>query len=200
MCPRPVKNPDQDQQTRDRIIDLAYSAFAKNGYSKTSLQSIANELGITRPALYYHFASKEDLFIEVYESVESGTKTDPSAVIGADDEASFKRELETYYRGIASGLRGDDERLRFVAASESVSTELPALRQRVAENNAKMLDNLERIVRRGIELGAIDEATDPKAMAAYLSVIVFGVGDAMLRHGVVDLDSLWGIVTKSLYA
>ena len=63
-----------------------------------------------------------------------------------------------------------------------------------------MLDNLERIVRRGIELGAIDEATDPKAMAAYLSVIVFGVGDAMLRHGVVDLDSLWGIVTKSLYA
>ncbi|MDD5807365.1 MAG: TetR/AcrR family transcriptional regulator [Eggerthellales bacterium] len=200
MCPRPVKNPDQDQQTRDRIIDLAYSAFAKNGYSKTSLQSIANELGITRPALYYHFASKEDLFIEVYDSVESGTMTDPSAVIGADDEATFKRELEIYFRGIASGLRGDDERLRFVAASESVSTELPALRQRVAENNVKMLGNLEQIVRRGIELGAIDEATDPKAMAAYLSVIVFGVGDVMLRHGVVDLDSLWGIVTKSLYA
>lgn len=200
MCPRPAKNPDQDQQTRDRILELAYSAFAKNGYSKTSLQSIADELGITRPALYYHFASKEELFIEVYESVETSIKTDPSAVIDAAGEASFKRELEAYFEGIMSGLRGDDERLRFVAACESASTELPAMRQRVIQNNAVMLDNLEKIVRRGIELGAIAESVDPRAMATYLSVVIFGVGDAMLRHGVVDPASLWGIVSRSMYA
>lgn len=200
MCPRPVKSADQDQQTRDKILELAYSAFAKNGYSKTSLQSIANELGITRPALYYHFASKEDLLIEVYESVESSIKTDPAAVIAADDEASFKRELEAYFRGIAGGLRSDDERLRFVSASESASTELPAMRQRVIQNNAVMLDNLEKIARRGMELGAISESADPKAIATYLSVVIFGVGDALLRHGIVDPGPLWEIVSKSVYA
>jgi AcrR family transcriptional regulator len=48
-------------RTRQRIQEVARDLFARQGVQRTSLQDIAHELGITKPALYYHFASREDL-------------------------------------------------------------------------------------------------------------------------------------------
>ena len=47
--------------TRQRIQEVARDLFARQGVQRTSLQDIADELGITKPALYYHFASREEL-------------------------------------------------------------------------------------------------------------------------------------------
>ena len=47
--------------TRRRIQEVARDLFARQGVQRTSLQDIADELGITKPALYYHFSSREDL-------------------------------------------------------------------------------------------------------------------------------------------
>lgn len=50
-----------ESATRQRIQDTARELFASRGVQRTSLQDIANALGITKPALYYHFASREQL-------------------------------------------------------------------------------------------------------------------------------------------
>ena len=47
--------------TRERIQRVARELFAEKGVQRTSLQDIATRLGITKPALYYHFSSREDL-------------------------------------------------------------------------------------------------------------------------------------------
>lgn len=47
--------------TRQRIQDVARELFTSKGVQRTSLQDIANRLGITKPALYYHFSSREEL-------------------------------------------------------------------------------------------------------------------------------------------
>ncbi|WP_066375382.1 TetR/AcrR family transcriptional regulator [Herbidospora mongoliensis] len=47
--------------TRDRILAAARELFLERGVRDTSLQHIADRLGITKPALYYHFASRGDL-------------------------------------------------------------------------------------------------------------------------------------------
>jgi AcrR family transcriptional regulator len=48
-------------ETRQRIQDVARDLFARHGVQRTSLQDIADKLGITKPALYYHFSSREEL-------------------------------------------------------------------------------------------------------------------------------------------
>ena len=47
--------------TRERIQQAALELFAERGLQQTSLRDIADRLGVTKPALYYHFASREDL-------------------------------------------------------------------------------------------------------------------------------------------
>ena len=48
--------------SRDRILAIATEHFAKHGYSGTSLEQVVKDAGVTRGALYHHFADKHELF------------------------------------------------------------------------------------------------------------------------------------------
>ena len=53
--------------TRQRILDVALELFAEHGYEKTSLREIAEHLDVTKAALYYHFKTKEDILIGIFD-------------------------------------------------------------------------------------------------------------------------------------
>lgn len=53
--------PRGGSDTRTEIISVAMRLFVDNGYDKTSLREIADEIGVTKAALYYHFRTKEDI-------------------------------------------------------------------------------------------------------------------------------------------
>ena len=48
-------------RTRERILEVALALFAEHGYDATSMRTIAEHLGITKAALYYHFDTKADI-------------------------------------------------------------------------------------------------------------------------------------------
>src|SRR5262245_57916504 len=56
---------DPAPTTRERIPQVALRLFAEKGYEATSMREIAEHLGITKPALYYHFDSKEAIVREL---------------------------------------------------------------------------------------------------------------------------------------
>jgi len=49
------------EQTRARLLDIALDLFAEKGFDATTLQEIADRLGVTKAALYYHFRSKSEI-------------------------------------------------------------------------------------------------------------------------------------------
>jgi len=51
----------QSVDTRTRIQQVALELFTERGYEGTSLREIAERLGVTKAALYYHFKTKEDI-------------------------------------------------------------------------------------------------------------------------------------------
>ena len=53
--------------TRDRILQSALDLFIDQGYDKTPLREIAERVGVTKAALYYHFASKDEIFRTLLE-------------------------------------------------------------------------------------------------------------------------------------
>lgn len=58
--------------TRQRIQHVARELFAEKGVQRTSLRDIAARLGITKPALYYHFESREDLVRSIVQPLIEG--------------------------------------------------------------------------------------------------------------------------------
>jgi AcrR family transcriptional regulator len=59
----------ESEETRQRILDAAETVFLDIGVSRASLDRIATEAGVTRGAIYWHFANKQELFAAMIERV-----------------------------------------------------------------------------------------------------------------------------------
>lgn len=56
------------EDTRSRIQEVALRLFTEQGYEATSLREIAEELGVTKAALYYHFKTKDDIVASLVDT------------------------------------------------------------------------------------------------------------------------------------
>ena len=61
------KTKTEAQKTHQHLLDAALEVFWRDGVTRASLQAIAQEAGVTRGALYWHFKNKEDLFETLFE-------------------------------------------------------------------------------------------------------------------------------------
>jgi AcrR family transcriptional regulator len=57
----------KSSETRQRIIDAAYTLFYQSGYMRTGVDAVSDAAGITKRTLYQHFKSKDDLIAAVLE-------------------------------------------------------------------------------------------------------------------------------------
>jgi AcrR family transcriptional regulator len=114
--------------TRERIIEVAIELFARQGYGGTSLRHIAEQLNITKAAVYHHFHTKDDIArvvvsraLDVQEAV-----ADRLAVAGADP-AAWQRALPQIIdimigqRRLLYALERDEETYEVLFADDPVT-------------------------------------------------------------------------------
>jgi AcrR family transcriptional regulator len=61
---------ERTEATRAALLAAGRTLFGERGFAATSIEDLASAAGVTRGALYHHFASKEELFAAVFEQVE----------------------------------------------------------------------------------------------------------------------------------
>jgi AcrR family transcriptional regulator len=82
---------------RARIVEAALGLFAEHGISGTSLQRIADAIGVTKAAVYHQYPSKDEIVLAVAETVLAGLE---AAATAAEAEPSRARAREVLIRGM----------------------------------------------------------------------------------------------------
>lgn len=93
--------------TRERIQSVALQLFAEQGYESTSMRQIAEQLGFTKAALYYHFASKEDIVRALIETMRGEVQGLVEWARGQQPGPELRREVLARWAAIMhdQGLR-----------------------------------------------------------------------------------------------
>ena len=66
-----ISEMEDAMSTKEKILDAALTLFAENGYDGTSVEQIANIVGIKAPSLYKHYKGKEDILHALIDSAEA---------------------------------------------------------------------------------------------------------------------------------
>lgn len=81
---------------RTQLLEVALERFASRGFHETSMEEIADAAGVTKPVLYQHFQSKQQLFLELLETVGSELLYDVEGRAAAE---------ENPYQKVLAGFR-----------------------------------------------------------------------------------------------
>ena len=66
------------EKRREQIKEVALKLFIENGYFKTTMDEIVQEVGISKGGMYHHFSNKEEIFLELLK--DNGSQTSCSAI------------------------------------------------------------------------------------------------------------------------
>jgi AcrR family transcriptional regulator len=91
--------------TRSRILDTALDVFSEHGFEGSTLQQIADRLGFTKAALYYHFRSKDDILGALLAPASSGIEEMLDAYAGRPDTPGRRRQFMADYLDYLLGHR-----------------------------------------------------------------------------------------------
>ena len=121
--------------TRSRVQKVALELFAEQGYEATSLREIAERLGVTKAALYYHFKSKEDI---VHSFTDDYFAEIDNLVDWAKDQPrtdATRREILQRYVGI---VLGGSEVFRFLHQNQASVQAMGAGKDRFARFRGRL--------------------------------------------------------------
>lgn len=89
---------ERSETTRAALMGAARGLFAERGYASVSTEEVVRAAGVTRGALYHHFATKADLLAAVYEQVEAELteKIATAALSGSDPLGALRAGTEMF--------------------------------------------------------------------------------------------------------
>ncbi|MFF7948588.1 TetR/AcrR family transcriptional regulator [Streptomyces griseorubiginosus] len=124
--------------TRQRIQDVALELFAEQGYEKTSLREIAEHLDVTKAALYYHFKTKEEILVSVYDDL---TQPILDLIEWGRQQPHTLETKQEIIRRYSEILSGATKLFRFMQENQATVREL-----RIGETFKERMQGLREIV------------------------------------------------------
>lgn len=88
---------------REQILDVAVKVFSRDGFHSTSMNRVAVAAGVTKPVLYQHFDSKQDLYLALLEEAGARLRTTIDTAVSAARSGKEQTEFgfRAYFRWVA---------------------------------------------------------------------------------------------------
>ncbi len=168
------KTKAEAEQTRTLILDTAERLFAERGVSRTSLADIAQAAGLTRGAIYWHFANKVELFDAMHARIHLPLNETLVRIEAHAEPIEAVREL--CLRELLE-LAADPQKQRVMDVilhkCEYVD-EMGQICGRFEDHICEVLETVERAFERARHLGQLAAGVEPKLAARVLHNLMLG--------------------------
>ncbi|ODT84059.1 MAG: hypothetical protein ABS76_00685 [Pelagibacterium sp. SCN 64-44] len=159
-----------------RITEAAFRLFVTRGYAATTLQQIADDVGMTKGAIFFYFQSKENLLLHLLGVAEQSIVTSFAHQAEASTTSAVERLVAFFHHGARQGLERPYELLCLIQISIEFSGSETEIGRRVSAIYDKIYGLLARIVEDGQRAGELTGAIKPVEFVA----MVVAMHDGMM--------------------
>ena len=171
------KTKEEALETRQAILDAAERVFYERGVSQTTLADIATAAGVTRGAIYWHFANKRDVYEALIQRLVDPIEARLTETLARDDGNPIDG-LRAMALFVIDRVANDPRHSRMMAISwhkcEYVG-EMAVIRDTHIECGARYLTLGEECFRKAIDRGYFPRDMDPHVASLGMMVIVDGL-------------------------
>jgi AcrR family transcriptional regulator len=177
---------ERRHETREEILAAASRVFARNGFHGTSLDAVAEGAGFSRGAVYYNFADKEELFLELLDRRCAERARDIREVFGTggDDIAATAEQAQLAAREALDAMIGDPQWRALYLEFLAHAARDRSFRRAFAKRTDDMRAALEEVV---VERAAlVDEESlgmSPQELAVVIDALGVGLWAHHMLHG-----------------
>lgn len=180
---------------RERTIEAAAQLFYERGYEKTTLEAVADQLGVTKPFIYLHFKSKAELLAEICSRGVRASLQALDAAMALD--ASPTRKLEQLSRDFLTVVLNHQRHIAILTREEK-SLE-PHDFQRLSSERRAFDSKLAQLLMDGVKAGDF-VVSDPNVASLAIGGLVSWAYIWYRPHGRLSLDALADEVTGLVLA
>jgi AcrR family transcriptional regulator len=155
--------------TRTRVLDAAMSAIAQRGVGGTSLSAVADDVGVTKAAVLYHFDSKTELVRGVVDAAIDELEAELRGAV-----SSGERGWPAVERLIRAAFAMAARRPEVLGLLREVARQGPPVATHLAHRLRPMLDDAERQLRQDMSDGLL-RRRDPRVLLLTFHAMVVGV-------------------------
>ena len=182
----------QALDTRSAILDAALELFSRNGYEATGVAEICAAAQVSKGAVYYHFPSKQELFLALMTTWLEGVEVFFNA---AADSASTVPEALERMAGTTGRIFNDLESgFPILLEFWQQACRQPEIWERAVAPYRHYLDFFADFIQSGIEEGAFEADLDPHLTARILMAMVMGL---LLQASFDPNGADWQGITRS---
>ena len=166
---------EEAEETKQKILDAAVELFETRGYDATRIEDIAEKMGMTRGAVYWHFKNKDELFIYILEIFERRLD-----LLLEESKTIASSPLERLRWLIINMITRSDilvgfRQIRMIAISEFGKMGKSEIFQKRGQKIvAKYMSSLEGVIEEGINAGEIRNGVDSENAALMIALFVTG--------------------------
>ncbi|WP_075290593.1 TetR family transcriptional regulator [Pararhizobium arenae] len=173
------------EETRQNILSAAEQIFFEKGVSNATMEEVATAAGVTRGAIYWHFANKTDLFLELYNTVKIPQEDMVARDIETDQSEDILGDIERVASEWLDVMRIDEQRQRVFAIllrCDYAGDLAPVLerQQEVHDYHTKILNTA---FERALNRGQMDARWTPQAATNLLRWTMQGLCSEWLLFG-----------------
>jgi AcrR family transcriptional regulator len=176
---------ERREETRGQLLAAAARVFARRGFHATSLDAIGEEAGFSRGAVYYNFADKEELFLELLDTrcAERAADLRDVFAVSDDDIETGASQAQRAARSAFDGMTGDPEWRALYMEFLAHAARDPAFRRRFARRTQQMRGALEELVVERTRPVADTLGMAPEQLAVVIDALATGLWAHHMLHG-----------------